>query len=86
MIRRIHGNTIKMKREKDTTYSYTPASPNQQKYVDILSNKNNSLIFGIGPAGSGKTLFACIEAIKSLKAGDIKKIIITTTVKVPYII
>ena len=59
------------------TSFYNPTTPNQQKYVDVLSNSNHSLIFGIGPAGSGKTLFACTEAIRSLKNGQVKKIIIT---------
>ena len=56
---------------------YEPKGVNQENYVEYLNNKNISLIFAIGPAGSGKTLFACINAIKSLKSKSINKIILT---------
>ena len=58
-------------------YNYKPRSENQQTYVDYLNDPNISVVFGIGPAGCGKTLFACISAINSLKRGDISKIILT---------
>lgn len=57
--------------------NYKPRSENQQKYVDNLNDPNISVVFGIGPAGCGKTLFACISAINSLKRGDVSKIILT---------
>jgi len=56
---------------------YYPKTENQIKYVDQLSNENNTIIIALGPAGTGKTLFACSEAIKQLKFGAIDKIIIT---------
>jgi phosphate starvation-inducible PhoH-like protein len=56
---------------------YYPKTKNQIKYVDQLSNENNTIIVALGPAGTGKTLFACSEAIKQLKFGMIDKIIIT---------
>jgi phosphate starvation-inducible PhoH-like protein len=56
---------------------YYPKTENQIKYVDQLSNENNTIIIALGPAGTGKTLFACSEAIKQLKLGMIDKIIIT---------
>jgi len=56
---------------------YQPKSVNQQKYVEYLSNPEVDLIFVLGPAGTGKTLFACIRAIQLLKKGDIKKVVIT---------
>ena len=56
---------------------YYPKTENQIKYVDQLSNENNTIIIALGPAGTGKTLFACSEAIKQLKFGMIDKIIIT---------
>lgn len=57
--------------------SYKPKSDNQQKYVDYLKNENVSLILSVGPAGTGKTMFACLEAIQLLKNDKINKIIIT---------
>lgn len=56
---------------------YYPKTENQIKYVDELMNNNNTIIFALGPAGTGKTLFACSEAIRELKLGMIDKIIIT---------
>ena len=56
---------------------YYPKTENQIKYVDELSNENNTIIIALGPAGTGKTLFACSEAIKQLKFGTVDKIIIT---------
>ena len=56
---------------------YKPRSDNQQLYVKYLNDPNVSMVFGVGPAGCGKTLFACIAAINALKKGDISKIILT---------
>ena len=56
---------------------YSPKSLNQQKYLEFLGNRNISIILGIGPAGSGKTLFACSTAVKELKSGNVDHIIIT---------
>ncbi|GAE91158.1 phosphate starvation-inducible protein PhoH [Gracilibacillus boraciitolerans JCM 21714] len=39
--------------------------------------KQNDLVFGIGPAGTGKTYLAVVMAVHSLKNGKIKKIILT---------
>jgi len=61
-------------REKDI---YVPKTLNQQKYVDFIENRNISIVIGVGPAGSGKTLFACNNAIKELKSGIVDRIIIT---------
>ena len=42
-----------------------------------MENRNVSVVFGVGPAGSGKTLFACSSAIQELKQGYVDRIIIT---------
>ena len=54
-----------------------PKGENQQLYVDCLKNKDVSIIAGIGPAGCGKTMFACHSAVSLLVSGDYDKIIIT---------
>ena len=56
---------------------YKPRSENQKQYVDYLTNTTVPIVFGIGPAGCGKTLFACTSAIHQLRSGNIKKIILT---------
>lgn len=47
----------------------------QAKYVDAI--KNNSIVFGIGPAGTGKTYLAVAEAVSMYKNKMVDKIILT---------
>ncbi|MBM7597929.1 phosphate starvation-inducible PhoH-like protein [Virgibacillus halotolerans] len=47
----------------------------QKKYITAM--KANDLVFGIGPAGTGKTYLAVVMAVQALKNGDVKKIIVT---------
>ena len=56
---------------------YVPRTPAQSDYVQALENTDMPIVFGIGPAGCGKTLFACLTAVKELRAGNVKKIIMT---------
>ena len=56
---------------------YKPRTQNQKTYLSHLLDPNTPIVFGIGPAGCGKTLFACITAIQALKAGTIQKVILT---------
>jgi len=48
---------------------------NQKHYLKAINN--HDLVFGIGPAGTGKTYIAVINAISMLKNGQIKRIILT---------
>jgi len=59
------------------TPKYSPKTENQRKYVEFLQNQEKNLIVAIGPAGCGKTLFACSQGIENLKQGNIQKIILT---------
>ena len=59
------------------TPKYSPKTENQKKYVEFLQNPDQNLIVAIGPAGCGKTLFACSQAIENLKQSKIQKIILT---------
>lgn len=54
-----------------------PKSLGQEKYVDLLTDPDRTIIFATGPAGTGKTMLAVLAALRSLKNGDCKKIIIT---------
>jgi len=62
---------------KSINLGYLPKSNNQQKYVDLLDKSVVKMVIAVGPAGTGKTLFACLKAIDLLKKGEIQKIIIT---------
>lgn len=47
----------------------------QRQYVRAI--KRYDVVFGIGPAGTGKTFLAVVMAINALRNGEIKKIILT---------
>jgi phosphate starvation-inducible PhoH-like protein len=52
-----------------------PKTSNQKKYVDAIDS--NTITFGIGPAGSGKTYLAMAKAVQSLQAKKVNRIILT---------
>lgn len=64
-------------KQKNLAPKYVPKTPNQQTYSKHLNNPDTSIVLGIGPAGCGKTLFACITALEQLKRGNIEKIVLT---------
>ncbi len=47
----------------------------QRKYVDAI--RRSDIVFGVGPAGTGKTYLAVVLAYLFLKKGDIKRIVLT---------
>ena len=47
----------------------------QKKYVDAM--KNNTITFGIGPAGTGKTYLAVAMAVRAFRAKEVNRIILT---------
>lgn len=47
----------------------------QKKYYEAVQKKD--VVFGIGPAGTGKTFLAVVMAVQALKAGRVQKIILT---------
>jgi len=54
-----------------------PRNTNQEQYVINLMDNSKDIVFGIGPAGTGKTLLAVQAAIKQFKEKEVDKIIIT---------
>lgn len=52
-----------------------PKTLGQKNYYYAL--KNNDVVFGIGPAGTGKTYLAVVFAVAALKNNEVKKIILT---------
>lgn len=52
-----------------------PKTSGQNRYVEAI--KNNDLVFGIGPAGTGKTYLAMAMAVSALKNGQVSRIILT---------
>ncbi len=52
-----------------------PKTVNQKRYVDSI--RDNTVTFGIGPAGTGKTFLAVALAAAALSRGDVNRIILT---------
>ena len=63
--------------QKQKNVTIIPRNRNQETYVLKLLDDTKDIVFGIGPAGTGKTLLAVQVAVKLFKAGDIDKIIVT---------
>ena len=60
------------------TVSGKPVKPKtlgQKSYIDAI--KNNTIVFSIGPAGTGKTYLAMAMAITAFRTGEINRIILT---------
>jgi phosphate starvation-inducible PhoH-like protein len=57
-----------------TKRSVQPRSPNQRKYVESI--ETNDMVFGIGPAGTGKTYLAVAMAVSALLAKKVSRIIL----------
>lgn len=53
----------------------TPRSAGQRYYVEVL--RTHEVVFGVGPAGTGKTYLATAMAVGALKRGEVKRIILT---------
>ena len=47
----------------------------QKQYISAI--RRNDIVFGIGPAGTGKTFLAVVMAVSALKSGKVNKIILT---------
>ena len=52
-----------------------PKTVGQKKYLDMI--KKNTVVLGLGPAGTGKTYLAVAAAVKALRAHDVSRIILT---------
>ncbi len=52
-----------------------PKTLNQKRYVDAIDA--HTVVFGIGPAGTGKTYLAVAKAVQALQAKEVNRIILT---------
>lgn len=52
-----------------------PKTFNQKSYIDKI--RDNMIVFGLGPAGTGKTYLAMAMAIDAFRSGDVSRIILT---------
>lgn len=52
-----------------------PKTVNQKRYVDAIARK--TIVFGIGPAGTGKTYLAVAKAVQALQQKEVSRIVLT---------
>ncbi|MGB3304049.1 PhoH family protein [Gordonia sp. (in: high G+C Gram-positive bacteria)] len=52
-----------------------PKTLNQKRYVDAIDK--NTIVFGLGPAGTGKTYLAMAKAVQALQSKEVSRIILT---------
>lgn len=57
------------------TKSIRPKTPGQKSYLDAI--RNNTIVFSIGPAGTGKTYLAVAAAIRALREKSVQRIVLT---------
>ena len=55
--------------------SIRPKTVGQKEYVDAIDE--NTIVFGIGPAGTGKTYLAMAKAVQALQRKEVERIILT---------
>jgi len=62
---------------KKPRVSLYPRNSNQETYIHKLLDESKSIVFAIGPAGTGKTLLAVQNGIKLFQEGIVDKIVVT---------
>ena len=74
-----HSNVVELNSftKKKQSVTILPRNKNQEQYVLKLLEPTKDIVFGIGPAGTGKTLLAVQVAVKLFKEGKVDKIIVT---------
>ena len=55
--------------------SIRPKTPGQKTYTDAIDR--STVVFGIGPAGTGKTYLAMAQAVRRLLSGEARRIVLT---------
>jgi phosphate starvation-inducible PhoH-like protein len=71
-LKKIFLDTVYITSKKITI---TPKSPAQKEYIDAI--RKYDIVFGIGPAGTGKTYLAMAMAVSALTKGRVDRIILT---------
>jgi phosphate starvation-inducible PhoH-like protein len=71
-LKKIFLDTVSVKTKKGFI---APKSPAQKEYIDAI--RSFDIVFGVGPAGTGKTYLAMAMAVESLNKGRVSRIILT---------
>ena len=70
-LRRTFSDVVYTSRRKKSIF---PRSPNQRRYVEAIREKD--IVFGVGPAGTGKTYLAMAMAVAALVRQDVERIVL----------
>jgi phosphate starvation-inducible PhoH-like protein len=75
-----NNNVVKINNflpQKTRNITLIPRNRNQENYVLSLLDETKNIVFGIGPAGTGKTMLAVQAAVKSFIEKDVDRIVVT---------
>ena len=74
------NNVVKLNNfqpQKSRQVKILPRNKSQETYILELLDRERDIVFGIGPAGTGKTLLACQAGVKAFLDGSVEGIIVT---------
>jgi len=69
--------SIKNYKKREKHVHIIPKSIAQEDYLELLECNKTSIVFAMGPAGTGKTMLGVLAAIQAMKTGQCDKIVIT---------
>lgn len=69
------GNAVPMVSIRTRLKTITPRTPAQATYM--MQMASNEMVFGLGPAGTGKTYLAVAQAVSQLIAGNVQRVILS---------
>ena len=75
-----NNNVVKLNNflpKKTRNVDILPRNRNQENYILQLTDPDKDIVFGIGPAGTGKTMLACQVAVKMFLEGQVDRIVVT---------
>ena len=75
--RPVPNNTIQFDRGQKDNFNIIPRNAAQEEYLDLLMDSTKSIVFAVGPAGTGKTLLAMMAGIQAYKQGAVKRMVLT---------
>lgn len=74
------NNVVKLNNflpQKTRNVNILPRNRSQENYILQLTDPEKDIVFGIGPAGTGKTMLACQVAVKMFLEGKVDRIVVT---------
>jgi phosphate starvation-inducible PhoH-like protein len=75
-----NNNVVKLTNftpQKTREIKLLPRNKNQETYILELLDSSKNIVFGVGPAGTGKTMLACQAAVKSFLDQEVDRIVVT---------